>query len=271
MNNRKSKLIIGRLPFLVGAPFFHDFLGRETPNIQWIDANPAKCNNLLKTGKIHAAPASSIEYLRNKQLYYALGDICTGSTLDIKSVKLFSLYPLTELSGKDVFLTEQSETSVLLLKILLKHLDITPNFVQKKDNSQAQLLIGDQALTASWQKAWPFEYDLANLWQDWHHLPFVFGLWSVRKEAVDTLELAPIFHEFRKKLQKSINNFNKNKGISLQNWLKAYPSPIPLDELLSYYKAIEYNFSPEHKKSLLIFDELAQKHGVSKPGNFNFI
>ena len=54
-------LRVGKIPFLVCAPFFHHFLdeNRRFEGISFVDGVPSALNQMLWTGKIHLAPAST--------------------------------------------------------------------------------------------------------------------------------------------------------------------------------------------------------------------
>lgn len=272
MNKFPPKLHVGRLPFLVCAPFFHGFLDQNTPKLDWIDAPPAQLNGLLAQGKIHAAPSSSLEYLSHWQQYHILPDYCTGSTLEIRSVKLFSKRPLEALHGKPIYLTTQSATSVALLKILLRHQGIEPQYVTIPEKCEAKLLIGDQALLESKHSPWPFEYDLASLWQDQYHLPFVFGLWIVHDQVLADPILKETLQEFRLELKKSMQSFYQKPAESLIQWLKHYPVNLEMSDLLQYYQAVDYQFSKAHQESLKLFAILCFENGlIAQIPELNFL
>jgi len=260
-------LTVGRIPFLVCAPFFHRFLDNPLPKIHFLDGVPSEQNKRLRKGKIMLSPSSSIEYAMNRKNYVACNRFCTSSALEIRSVKLFSKYKWENLNKKSVHLTKESETSVYLLKLLSKQrFKVEPVWKTETFNGacDARLLIGDSALRESENK-WEFIYDLASVWQDWQNLPFVFGLWIIRKEALGEGSLA-LLKNYLNETETSINDFKKDRKLCLQKWEKHYPHGLPQSLAYDFYNAVDYNFTAKHEESLKKFYELCEI-----PTELNFI
>ena len=144
-------LRVGRIPFLVCAPFFHDFLGREGEyrEFDFVDGPPsAHCAGLMD-GSIDLSPASSITFALKPGAFVLSPSLCTSCSFEVRSVKLFSRYPIESLGGRTVRITSQSRTSVALLRILLEmRYGLKPAYVQgfaAEDGDDACLLIGDMA------------------------------------------------------------------------------------------------------------------------------
>ncbi|HSQ41680.1 MAG TPA: menaquinone biosynthesis protein [Fibrobacteraceae bacterium] len=255
MDRTQNPLIVGRIPFLVCAPFFHADLDHPPTGIKFIDGAPAQQNDRLQKGFIHLAPSSSIAYARNPEQYWIFPDLCTGSTLEIRSVKLFSHLSWEELSGRHVHLTSQSATSVQLLRLLLEQKKgihpIWETGIWQSEICSARLLIGDLALEEELHGEWEFRYDLASLWQDWYGLPFVFGMWIMHQQAVE--QKSKILKTYCSRLVENVQEFRKDPASSLQRWLQQYPTSLRITELLDYYRIIDYRFSKEHRQSLALF------------------
>ena len=64
---------------------------------------------------------SAVEYARNAAAYHLLPDLAISCDGPVRSVKLFSRRPVTELDDATVLLTASSRTSVLLLELLCRH------------------------------------------------------------------------------------------------------------------------------------------------------
>ncbi len=255
-------LQIGRIPFLVCAPFFHRFFREKFPNYSFIDGVPSVLNQKLWKGEIHLAPASSIAYAFAPQSLVLCPDICTSCNLEVQSVELFSQFPLEELSGKRIHLTSQSGTSVALLRILCsRYAHVFPQFVSSTENCDASLLIGDEALLEKFQNRWPFRYDLAVLWKDWQGLPFVFGAWSIHKSALSN-GLRPTLEKFLLHVRESIAAFRKDPKASLEEWSRHYPVPFSEDQLKGYYDSLDYRFTEERKESLSRYFNLCAAEGI---------
>lgn len=257
-------LRVGKIPFLVCAPFFHHFLdeNRRFEGISFVDGVPSALNQMLWTGKIHLAPASSIAYAKDPKSLILVPDICTSCNLEVHSVELFSKYPMEKLSKKRIYLTAQSGTSVALLRVLCsQYFQIQPEYVSDLADADAALFIGDEALKRKMQNDWPYCFDLAKLWREWKNLPFVFGAWSVHRSALSA-ELLPLLKIFLENLRQSIAEFRENPTKAISAWKKIYPIPFSAEQLKFYYDSLDYEFTEERKRSLSLYFNLCVKEGI---------
>ncbi len=257
-------LVVGRIPFLVCAPFFHLFLRDRSlcREISFDDGVPSALNRKLRNGEIHLAPASSIAYAKAPEDLVLAPDICTSCRLEVHSVELFSRFPIEELSQKRIYLTAQSGTSVALLRIICsQYLNISPQYVNDRAHCDAALLIGDEALVEKKTASWPFRYDLALLWRKWQGLPFVFGAWSVHRSALSP-EMLPRTKRFLTLVQESIDEFRKDSARALSLWAERYTVPFTAEELKGYYDSLDYEFTEERKRSLQIYFKLCAAEGI---------
>ncbi len=259
-------LRVGRIPFLVCAPFFHDFLGRESeyPQVDFMDGPPSAHCAGLKGGTIHLSPASSITFAQKPGAFVLSPDICTSCSFEVRSVKLFAKRPIEELSGRKIRMTAQSMTSVTLLRILLEErYGLRPEYLSGayEDSDEACLLIGDQALEENERHRFAFDYDLGSLWLDWQKLPFVFGAWIISKEALKS-EMKSVLLNYMDATQRSVENFRANPGAALDKWLSKYPVQLPRPVVDDYYTALDFRFTDERKTSLRLFFEYSKKKGL---------
>ena len=261
-------LRVGRIPFLVCAPFFHDFIGRESEyrEFDFVDGPPSAHSAGLMDGSIHLSPASSITFALKPGAFVLSPALCTSCSFEVRSVKLFSHYPIESLAGRTVRITSQSRTSVALLRILFEmRYGIKPAYVQgfgAEASDDACLLIGDQALEENERGRFEFAYDLGSLWQEWQGLPFVFGAWVISKAA--TAENRAGLERYMDLTERSIANFRANVGASLDRWLAKYPVSLPRSVVEDYYKVIDYRFTEERKQSLALFLGLAARMGLTE-------
>ena len=85
-------------------------------------------------------------------------------------------------------ITPDTSTARRLLEVLFAHrFKVTPaSYVSLKDENDAFLLIGDEALRRRYGvPGYPYRYDLGEEWFEWTGLPFVFSRWIVRKDLGD--------------------------------------------------------------------------------------
>lgn len=193
-------------------------------------------------------------------------DICTSCSFEVRSVKLFSKVPIEELSHKTVCLTAQSMTSINLLKILLQErFGLLPEYKSAPyaASDDACLLIGDQALEENERHRFAYDYDLGALWQDWQHVPFVFGAWIIAKSALEP-GLEQTLLRYLQATRESIGRFRENPSKCLDRWLARYPVDLPRTVVENYYSALDYSFTDERKRSLSLFFEHAVALGLVK-------
>ena len=260
-------LRVGRIPFLVCAPFFFNSVGRENEfsDVDFFDGAPSVHCAGLKDGSIHLSPASSITFAQKPGAFVLSPSLCTSCSFEVRSVKLFSRFPIQELSGKRVRMTSQSKTSVTLLRILLENrYGLSPDYVSglaAEDSDDACLLIGDLALEENERHRFAFSYDLGTLWQEWQGLPFVFGAWLISKDALSA-SLKPVLENYMECLENGILEFRKNPSQALDIWLAKYPVDLPRPLVEDYFSVLDYRFTDERKQSLSIFFKLAAQMGL---------
>jgi chorismate dehydratase len=184
---------IGRIAFANCTPIF-TALEQLRPHLDYhlVPGVPSALNRLLATGVIDLCPSSSVEYVKQAGQYVILPELSISSIGPVKSVLLFSRFPLTELDGVVIGLTGESDTSVILLNIILSRFLGFRNRYERTlgepDSSFQQypalLLIGDKAMKAAQGESLPYVYDLGELWHRYTGLPFVFAFWLVRRDAI---------------------------------------------------------------------------------------
>jgi chorismate dehydratase len=269
-HSRGKKLKIGRIPYANLFPLFY-FLDKkcDCSGYTFIKGVPSRLNRMLREGKLDISPSSSIEYLRDKKKYSIFPGLSISSSGPVNSILLFSKLPLNELDGKTVGVSPDSETSVALLRIILKDFFSVKCRVKtirykahKKNLSRfpAILLIGDDAMKESKKSTVPHVFDLGELWYNHTGLPFVFALWIVRKDALPDKEA--LINKFLKDLR-SAQRYTSGRLTSIakeapqKKWIKER-------ELLSYWKGISYNFSTRHKKGLRLFEKYIIKNKLTQ-------
>jgi chorismate dehydratase len=176
--------------------------------------------------------------------WYINGNYCIGAKGAVASVCLFSEVPIEEI--KAVYLDYQSRTSVNLAKILLKeYWKREVQFIDASDEdyrdaiigSKAGVVIGDRAFEQ--RKRSKYIYDLAEIWNVYTGLPFVFAAWISNK---------PLPESF-------VNDFDEANKWGLQQ-LDAVvaENPFPVYDLKHYYtENISYELDDAKQKGLALF------------------
>jgi len=257
------KLRIGKIMYANVFPMFY-LLERycDCSDYEFVESVPSKLNAMLRAGELDVSPSSSIEYLRNQERYRYVDGVSISSCGEVGSVFLFSRRPLEQLSGCTILLTSQSATSVALLKILLRQSGLSDVTFAASDraesgDAEAFLLIGDDALVFR-SRVVPGSglqvYDLGDLWYRWTGLPFVFALWIVRNELPQDEAFQQTYARFiRDVLWAKTESVKRLPEIAAVSPLAGTLSE---DELLAYWKKIDYELDDAHLKGLDRFREL---------------
>jgi chorismate dehydratase len=145
---------------------------------------PSICAQKLKYDQVDLAlvPVALLPELSH---YYLVSDYCIGAKGKVDSVKLYSAVPLHDIST--VVLDYQSKSSITLTKVLTKFFwkanfsfeDAVPGFENQVAGTRAAVVIGDRTFKLNGKYA--YEYDLAEEWQKFTGLPFVFAAWVSTK------------------------------------------------------------------------------------------
>ena len=285
---QRKILRIGRIPYANLFPIFYYLDSKcDQTGYRFTKGVPSRLNKLLRDGKLDISPSSSIEYLRNRDRYLILPFFSISSSGPIDSILLFSKLPLNEMGGKTIALSSESDTSVVLLKIILKEfLSIKCKFRTVRYRSvknalssfTAFLLIGDTAMKEAkktvtkrdhtYQTAqsiashrspithYPsvYKYDLAELWHIHTGLPFVFALWIVRREAISEKK------DLIMKLSIELLHANRYALGKFPLIAKKFSHNKWLDEktLVGYWKKISYNLTDKHLEGLRLFEKYAK-------------
>ncbi len=247
-------LKIGKINYLNVYPLYQNLKG-----FNLISGEPSYLNRLIRVGEIDISPSSTFEYFQFPEKYFVVDNLSISSNKKVLSVLLLTYKPIEDIYHDKIFLSSSSSTSNVLLQIIfyefLNRGEL--KFESQKENlfeaGKNQLIIGDEALKIYFNKpSGCFIYDIAQIWENYTGLPFVFALWLVNRVSFE-------------KRMKDINDFI---NIIVQNKL-SYTIPssykdFTVSEIDEYFKYIDYNFSSKHKASLELFLKLSVKYKFIK-------
>lgn len=205
---------------------------------------PSELNKKFAAGELDASFISSIEYAR---IGGALGEHCIASHGDVKSVLLLSFVPISKIRA--IHLTKESATSVVLLKVLMKHaFGINP--VYTDGTADAELVIGDSAL----QKARSRDYllDLGKAWSEFSREPMVFGVFAYKKGCEEKDKLLSAL-----KASEAWGRENEREIIDYASRKTGLDRGVVKD----YYSHLSFSLGNAEKRGLRKFYEYAQKLG----------
>jgi chorismate dehydratase len=190
------RLRYGRIPYVNVAPIETAFdAGALARDVEIVVGVPTALNAALAEGAIDVAPISAAHYLRHRERYAPLADLCIAADGPVRSVVLAAPRPPHLLGEAEIAVTRDSASGRALLETILRRFPavraryaVVDDALAAARAGQATLLIGDDALSARAELAPAQVYDLGEAWREWTGLPFVFAIWSVRREL---LERAP--------------------------------------------------------------------------------
>ncbi|HKR10697.1 MAG TPA: menaquinone biosynthesis protein [Pyrinomonadaceae bacterium] len=247
MTNARFRLAAST--YLNSAPLIWSFLhGSKRGAVDFIDAVPARCAQMLSQNEVDAALVPVIEYQRIPG-GALVPDVCVGSQNEVLSVVLVSKNTQLE-NIRSVALDESSRTSATLVKVIFREFlgheaDWTtrsPNIEEMLDRNDAALIIGDPGMTfpRTGLKVW----DMATLWRNYTGLGFVFAMWMVRNEEID-VDFAGA----------------RDEGVtSIEEIIDAYKDQIPMDLKRYLTENIVYRIDDRMQRGLQLYFDLAHKH-----------
>ena len=260
---------IGHIQFLNCFPLYYGLIKSNAPQgVDLIKGTPTELNNLLINGSLDISPISSIEYARNYQSLVLFPDFTVSSDGEVKSILLLSRFPIEELSGKKVALTNTSATSQILLKIILsrgygvkpEYFTCPPDLNKMFADADAALLIGDIALTYYIGVKDFYLYDLGVEWKRLTGKKMVYAVWAVNRTFAGTHnELSEyIFEIFKKSMAYSQEHLSE-----IAEYAAKFESFSP-SFLKEYFKSLRFDFGKDYQEGLLYFYQLAVEIGALK-------
>ena len=247
-----EKIKISVVSYLNSKPFIYGL--QRSRLLKEIDLQldiPSACAQKLVEGKVDIGlvPVAVLPKLKNQ---YIISDYCIGAEGKVASVMLYSNVPLSEITS--ILLDYQSNTSVALVRILADNFwKISPQWVSAPANyendikgSIAGVIIGDR--TFGLESKYAYSFDLAEEWQKFTQLPFVFACWVANKKLPDRF-----LSEFNLALKSGLDN--RSALIAELNEYKNYD--IDLDTYLN--QNIKYEYDNAKKQALELFLGYLQK------------
>lgn len=255
------------IEFLNSVPLGWGFLqGSCRDAFEIIFDVPSECARHLASGEADVGLIPVIEY-QNIPGLRVLPDIAIASKHEVRSVLFVSKVPLEQVSR--VALDRSSRTSVALLKILLQKFhrreglvygEEYPDAERMLEHYDAALLIGNPALKVPRENL--HIYDLAQEWNRFTGLPFVFAFWAVR-DGVDLTDKAELFYRSRA------------EGLSQVDTIAALYSDklnVPAEEIRHYILCnLNYSLDAANLRGLQTFYQTAAELGlIASPREIEF-
>jgi len=242
--------------YLNSAPLIWSFLhGPHKGTVEFVEAVPARCAQLLSQREVEGALVPVIEY-QQIDGGALVPNVCVGSQKEVLSVVLVSKNKRLE-NIQSVALDESSRTSATLVKVIFREFlerepewaTRAPNLEEMLKKNDAALIIGDPGM------AFPRQglniWDMASLWKEHTGLGFVFAMWMVRDNAVEPARNVDFAGA-------------RDAGVAqIDEIVRSYQNKIPMrvEELRNYLtENIVFKVDESMERGLRLYFELAYKH-----------
>jgi len=279
-----EKLRVGRISYLNLLPIFMSLENMNIPDrYEIIEGYPSELNRMLRQGELDISPSSSIEYLRDKGSYMYLKGHSISSDGAIRSILMFSRVPIDDLAGHEIMVTHQSETSVALLRVILRKfygMDcsirvIDEPFYDALRKHSAYLTIGDDALRAihgasvldierpenchamcSVSGQVFYVYDIGELWKLHTGLPSVYALWTYRS-GLPEAKLRLI-----EALEKDLDEAVRRTRLNMEEIAAMCDVGLPPEFIVSFWRGITYGLPEDCLEGLGLFERYLREMGM---------
>lgn len=256
MTETRQTVRIGMVRFLNTAPIHHVWKETQTPSVwEMVEGVPTELNDAMLAGALDLGFVSSILCGLYPEKFRIMADLSISASGPVGSVFLFSRRDPEKLDRAPIIVSDQSRTSVALLKIIMEEFfHVTPRYVtgNAMDEADAVLAIGDQALRLSLSGAYPLQLDLGDIWHRKTERPFVFSVCAVRE---------PFWRE-RQDLVRQIGRVLvrcRQDGAGRLTEISekaAQQVSMNRERCFAYLKAMEYDLDPGKQEALTMFFQL---------------
>jgi chorismate dehydratase len=246
-----DKVKISAVTYLNSKPLIYGL--RHLPIQERIELSldiPSVCADKLLSGAVDVGlvPVAVLPGLRE---HHVLGDCCIGAVGPVSSVMLYSNVPLEHIDS--VYLDYQSRTSVKLVQVLARNYwNIRPRWMPAEEGYEAAavsgttgaVIIGDRTFSLNGKYA--YQYDLAEEWNRFTGLPFVFACWVANR---------PLEAAFVEEFSEAVRYGISRRDEAIAEW--AGSSHYPVDAKTYLEKYISYHLDAVKREGMSRFLELA--------------
>lgn len=258
---------IGRIDYTNVWPIFYHFPeNRFAGKVELVRQVPAELNRAMAEGTVAMGPISSFAYGEHGDEYVLLPDLSVSAWGRVNSILLFHRKPLDEIANGRIALVNTSATSVNLLKIILEHyykgkpsyFSSPPDLDGMMREADGALLIGDDAIKASWRE---HGYLVTDLGAEWNRLTghwMSFAVWAIREDAVKQFPelIRDIYDSFVESKEKGLQD---SSGMISQAVVSIGGTE---DYWSRYFRQLTYDFGDPQWKGLSHYFRLAAGLGL---------
>ncbi|MFF2908106.1 menaquinone biosynthetic enzyme MqnA/MqnD family protein [Paenibacillus sp. NPDC057934] len=262
-----SATVIGKISYTNSWPVFHNFHPSSLKYpAKMVSEVPAVLNRGMSEGSIHVGALSSFAYAEASDRLLLLPSLSVSSDGPVRSILLFSRKPLEEIANGVIAVTNTSATSTNLLKIIMQkaiggrpqYISAEPDLDAMMEQADACLLIGDNAIKASWQNEGYVVTDLGEFWKNWTGHGMTFAVWAVNRDAARNkfdavAEIAEAFAESKRRgvrdLAPIVSEAMRAVGGTEAYWY-------------GYFRNLCYDFEERQQEGLNLYFRYAYEMGL---------
>ncbi len=236
---------------------FLPYFRLEQKGIPIIEGAPKKLAAMFEKREIDFAPVPSFYYLKNKKILKSY-DFCIASKERVLSVVVVSSRKMPPEDNGCIAITNQTSTSLNLLKIILRERGMKNGVVLVNESGAGELLkrcayalvIGDEAIKA--RMTYRVVMDMGEEWYKLTGCPMVFGI-SVSPKDSDMSQI-------NRTVMESIDWGEKNIDVIVADAEKKFK--LQKDFLEVYFKSLTYRMGVNERKGLKLFEEKCHEYGL---------
>ena len=267
MQQSNGKIRIGRIDYTNVWPiFFYLPYDQLDPRLEFIQQVPTQLNRGMASGEIDMGPISAFAYAAAYPDYLLYPNLSVSALGKVNSILLFHKKPLEEIANGRIKLPTTSASSVNLLKIILQkfyggspdYAYEEPSLEQMMRDADGALLIGDDAIRASWTSHPYLVTDLGEKWYELTGLWMSFAVWAIRKDTSrrypETVSL--LFDAFLRSKEQGmrepeamVREAQRTIGGTEEYWS-------------NYFRQLTYDFGPDQWKGLTTYYKYAKELGL---------
>lgn len=267
MKKQCKPLQIGRINYTNAWPIFHHFSEQSfNGEVELVSKVPSELNHSLAHGSLDLAAISSFSYGQFHKDYLLFPDLSVSSFGKVNSILLFMKKPLKDVLNGTIAVTTASATSVNLLKIIVEkfhgghptYIAMAPSLQDMLKDTDAALLIGDDAIRASWTE---HEYEVMDLGEAWYSLTgqgMTFAVWALRRSAVEQRfkQITDVYEAFQQSKVQSLTDLQPliEKAVHIIGGTKDY--------WFAYFRGLNYDFGQSHWNGLQLYFQYAKELGL---------
>lgn len=204
-----------RVGHFKSIPWIPPYAAHDAWPVTFVDCVSSTVIDLLR--QVDVTPMATVDWFPRQQDWCRLENHGLWIRERAGSVLLFSPWPIEQLGGKEIAISDETSTSVRVLHALLTgkyglSLGTWRRGVVENDQHTPRLLIQNQAVHEIARRRFEYVYDLGHEWRKWQGVPLVPAVWVYRRglSSDKTRFIADL-------LDSSLGEFSERTGVHIES------------------------------------------------------